>query len=255
MALKKNTFNLSQHMNNSGESELILAFAGAVGVELDRAEDAVEQRLKTIGYTVTKIRLTTDIIPKVVTLRHFKKANEFARVNNLMDAGNEARVASGDNAILARGVAKHIAMARTKRGVSSRRAYLVHSLKHPDEVTHLRQVYPRGFYLIGVHDDPNRKLEYVVTEKDMSEVEAEALMGRDLRENVPHGQRIADTFHLADFFVRLEADNQRLKNSLWRIVDILFGDMHKTPNFGEYAMFMHFLLLCDLVTYPDRLGR
>jgi deoxycytidylate deaminase len=164
---------------------------------------------------------------------------EFIRVNNMMDCGNQARETSRNNAILALGVAKLIAKARSKKATSPRRAFLIHSLKHPDEVSQLRRIYPRGFYLVGVHADPNRKLQYLIN-KGMTKKEANALMGRDLLEDFPHGQRIVHTFHLADFFVRLEPDNDRLKNSLWRIVDILFGDMHKTPNFGEYAMFLAF---------------
>lgn len=219
------------------DSELVIAFAGAVGVDLDHAENAVTERLQLIGYKVTKIRITTEIIPRIIARRSHKQISEFERVNRLMNAGNDARERSKDYGILASGVAMRIAEHRKKKNRSSRRAFLIHSLKHPDEVIRLRQIYPRGFYLIGVHADPSQKAEYLKS-KGMSPKEAKTLMDRDLLEDIPHGQRIVHTFHLADFFVRLEANNYRLKNSLWRIIDILFGNMHITPNFGEYAMFL-----------------
>jgi deoxycytidylate deaminase len=74
----------------------------------------------------------------------------------------------------------------------------------------------------------------------MSEKEAAQLIQRDRGEPIPNGQRVADAFHMSDFFVRLEGDDDKLKKSLWRILDILFGRPTITPTFQEYAMFLAF---------------
>jgi cytidine deaminase len=221
------------------DSELILAFVGAVGVDLKRAEQEAAGRLKTIGYSVVNVRITKDVLPKIVAVPRANKG-EFERVMGMMNAGNLARKMTGMNAILALGVASFIGRDRAKHSRSRRTAYLIHSLKHPEEVAELRSIYPRGFYVIGVNAAPDRRLSYLVKEKNMSRSEAQKVMARDMNEELPHGQCIVDTFHLADFFVRLEANNDRLSNSIARIIDIMFGDFHRTPNFGEYAMFLAF---------------
>jgi deoxycytidylate deaminase len=231
---------MATEQSHAAASELVLAFAGAVGVELDDAEDIVEQKLKVMGYDVTRIRITTQVIPIIIKSRHSSKIRDAERVHRLMDAGNQARQETGNNGVLAFGVAKMIEKARAQKATSPKRAYLVHSLKHPDEVAELRRIYPRGFYLIAVHADLARKWTYLTERKGMTKDEAKALMRRDMNEELPHGQRIVHTFHLADFFVRLEQNKVRLENSISRIIDILFGDMHRTPTFGEYAMFLAF---------------
>src|SRR6185503_9002887 len=95
-----------------------------------------------------------------------------------------------------------------------RRAYLVNSLKHPAEVTTLREIYPLGFYSIGIHADKKRRKDSLM-DKGMTAREAQDLIKRDEDEHLDHGQRVTDTFHLSDFFVHLDGNIDRLKNSLW----------------------------------------
>lgn len=66
------------------------------------------------------------------------------------------------------------------------------------------------------------------------------MIERDEDEVLGHGQHTRDTFHLADFFVHLDSNLDQLKKSLWRILDLIFGNPYITPNFDEYAMFMAF---------------
>ncbi len=95
-------------------------------------------------------------------------------------------------------------------------------------------------YLIGVHADEKRRKAYLVNSKRMSEPHAIELMQRDEDEHLPYGQRTSDTFHLSDFFVRIDENQDRLRNSVWRIIALLFGAPYLTPTFDEYAMFMAF---------------
>lgn len=164
---------------------------------------------------------------------------------SLMDAGNRARQRSGDNSVLALGVAAAIAAMRSADEMgrlqpAARRAVIVHSLKHPDEVTRLRQIYPHGFYLIGVHSDEETRRKRLIDRHAMTEDQAKAVMRRDEDERVLHGQRTTDTFHLSDFFVRLDDSRSRLHHEIGRILDLMFGSPFLTPGFDEYAMFMAF---------------
>ncbi len=163
----------------------------------------------------------------------------------LMDAGDEARQRSVDNSVLALGTAAFINAMRPSDSNSDpqlvpKRAYLVSSLKHPDEVARLRDIYPLGFYLIGVHSDEQRRSHYLMKDKGISEEDARKLISRDANEDFSYGQKLIDTFHLSDFFVRIDGHDDRLKQSIWRILDLLFGNPYITPTFDEYAMFMAF---------------
>jgi deoxycytidylate deaminase len=171
--------------------------------------------------------------------------DEYTRIKMLMDAGNQARLESGDNSILALGAAAYINSKREKDENGQpkhapKRAYIISALKHPAEVERLRQIYAQGFYLIGVHADEKRRYEFLTEDKRIAPERADELMARDEDEHLKHGQRLTDTFHLSDFFVRSDGHDDHLKNSLWRILDLLFGHPYVTPTFDEYAMFLAF---------------
>jgi deoxycytidylate deaminase len=227
------------------DSEIVIGLVGAVGTELTQVIEILRDRLRVFNYDPQEVRVSKDIIPQVVELPEIPQGDEFARISGLMDAGNRARSETGDNSILALGIAAKISAARPKdeKGQptpQSRRAYIISSLKHPEEVARLREIYPEGFYLIGVHADEKRRHDQLVKSLRLSEEQASSLMIRDEDEHVKHGQRTSDTFHLSDFFVRIDGNQDKLRNSLWRILDIQFGYPYATPTFDEYAMFMAF---------------
>ena len=225
------------------DTELVFGLVGAVGSELRKVAEILENRLRICGYEVNQVHISQAIIPKV-SVNPLPSKDEYARITALMDAGNEARQRSADNSILALGAASWISSQRESENGApkhkAKQAYIINSLKHPDEVLRLREIYTEGFYLIGVHSDDERRLSYLEKEKRIAREKAQELMLRDQDEHLPHGQRVADTFHLSDFFIRIEGDDDRLKNDIWRIIDILFSNPYKTPIFDEYAMFLAF---------------
>jgi deoxycytidylate deaminase len=226
------------------DGEIVLGLVGAVGTELEKVVAILKERLSVYRYSAEEVRISKEIIPLLVQPRATGRETEFQRITRGMDDGDLVRRASGDNGILALGAAQRISARRQKHGqrmYTPRRAYIINSLKHPAEVLKLREIYPLGFYLIGVHSDEKRRLDFLKEDRRMTSKEARILMSRDKEEVDRWGQHVTDTFHLSDFFVRLGTDSDRFKNSLWRFLDILFGDPYKTPTFDEYAMFLSFV--------------
>jgi deoxycytidylate deaminase len=232
--------NVGTSLRTYSDSELIIGLVGAVGTEMSEVVSVLEDRLKTAGYTVHKIRVSEMVIPKLQAV-DVTDLGEADRIKRLMDAGDEARRTSGDNGILASGVAAEISALRSaSRPPLKRTAFIVNSLKHPEEALRLRQIYPRGFYLLGVYPDERVRTSYW-KRKNVRDEDVVPLIERDQDEQLKFGQRVDDTFHLSDFFVRLEEGSRlTLENSLLRIFDILFGDPYKTPTFDEFAMFLAF---------------
>jgi deoxycytidylate deaminase len=227
-----------------GTSELVIGVVGAIGTDHAKLANILEARLKVIGYQVTQIGITSDVIPK------FEKVaasfpNNYDRYEKLMNAGNSARAKSRRNDILALGAAAYISALREKDTsgfpqLKPRHAYIIRSLKHPDEVLRLRQIYANGFYLLGAYSDLKRRTDHLISEKRISASQASALIKRDEDEHLDCGQRVADTYHLSDFFVQLDGMEDKTKYSVWRILDLLFRNPYVTPTFDEYAMFLAF---------------
>lgn len=224
----------------SGEfSELMFGFVGPIGANMKTAEDIIQTRCEELGYHVERVHVTYDILPKLDSGAFALSTSEFGRFKTLMDVGTTARRDVSED-IVALGIATQISHIRAKNSNRSRIAYIIHSLKHPAEVRRLRELYPRGFYLVAVNVPEHVRQAYLIEKYQLSPDEAAELMLRDELENDTYGQRVNDTFHLADFFVGWVEDEERVKQSLIRFVDIIFGDPHRTPTFSEYSMFMAF---------------
>jgi hypothetical protein len=230
------------------DSEIVIAFVAAVGVNLEPAEDATERRLNDLGYKVERIRVTKHVLPALDDRAQAEFENDYDRINTMMDVGTEARKNHG-NEIVALGIAAEIAKRRKINSNIPRTAYLVHSLKHPQEVRKLREIYPRGFYLIGLHSPGETRVKHLCGRPGITLTLADKLILRDRKESDDWGQQLIDTFHLADFFSgwRYGDDpeqnkrwNELLAKSIYRFIDVVFGHPNKTPTFGEYSMFLAF---------------
>ncbi len=242
-----NTTNDHIHRSFEGnyrDTEIVIGLVGAVGTQQKHVVEAIKDRLTAFNYETKEIRVSRDVIGLLYSDIPSEFSSEFDRINTYIDRGNDARKSSGDNSILALGICSEIFRERERdeqqnRKPRSRIAYIVNSLKHPEEVRRLRRVYTDGFYLIGVYSSKEMRRDHL-KEKNIDAAKAEELIERDADEVEGHGQHTRDTFHLADFFIHLGDKELSWKNDLWRILDLVFGYPYSTPTFDEYAMFMAF---------------
>lgn len=233
------------YLPDSDVNEIVLALVGGVGLDHSKVSSMIADRLGKYEYETRTVRISHSVLPKLVPGPALVK-DKFKRANQLMDMGNRARRKYKDDGIAALGAVAEIYSMREKVGADenvkiSRTAYIITSLKRPEEVAHLREVYHGGFYLIGVYSSPAHRKELLTNSgTGMSSEKADILINRDQAETQSSGQRTRNTFQLADFFIEEDGDEQRLKGQLNKIIDLLFGDPYITPTFDEYAMFLAF---------------
>ncbi len=237
-------------------TELVFALVSPVGTDHGLVVNDLAQRLVTVGYQVETINVSKNIITLFQT-EEKTHDSEFRRIEYFMDLGNKARRESDNNAILALGIVNLIHANRDVEEIvrcdvpgnevkeyspkpKEKVAYIVNSLKHPDEIKKLREIYSGGIYVISIASSTERRVSYLKENKRMKTEEASHLIDRDQSEKLGHGQQTRDAFQLADFFIALDEDIDKLKNSIWRIVDLIFGNPYLTPTFDEYAMYLAF---------------
>src|SRR5690606_8403778 len=114
------------------------------------------QRLEEhFKYTLQTVRLSELIKGFDGLCTKLDDSTQERRIDTYMTGGNELREKRAD--ILALMAIAKIKEARGEQP-KARTAYLVRTLKHPSEVETLREVFGRGFFLIGVSSsDENRK--------------------------------------------------------------------------------------------------
>ena len=79
------------HLPSTDDYELVIGLVGAVGTELKQVIDLLKERLGLAGYAVELIKISSDVIPILVTEVPAADAKNFNRINDLMNAGNKAR--------------------------------------------------------------------------------------------------------------------------------------------------------------------
>jgi hypothetical protein len=159
--------------------EIFIGLIGAVGTDLYRIREQLKQELRRANYTPEIIHLSKLMMDlnNLEYLAAYDKGPEDDRIDKFMDAGDAIRdsISRGDAVVLL-GIGKiqdireenQTTSARNKgegeqadrqrsREIRplNRRAYIFHSLKHPEEVRTLRRVYGTAFVAISVYSPRN----------------------------------------------------------------------------------------------------
>ena len=227
--------------------ELIIAVVGPIGSGATHTAELLQQMLtEDYDYEVILHRvreLIGESAPLVGEQYSLSLAGE-NRVNALQNIGNKLRQRFSPD-YLARKCIERIALNRLKNNgytgdmvpLPLRRAHIIDSLKHPDELQLLRLVYGDVFWLIGVFA-PEEIRRRRLTGRGIPTQSLDSLTSRDESEELAHGQKVRETFYNADFFIRNDRDNDlELKKSLLRYLDILLNVEVHTPNQHEAAMY------------------
>jgi deoxycytidylate deaminase len=237
----------------SKDCELVFALVAPVGTNLKYIEDALCDVLKDFDYTVASRIHLSEFLKNFELTRNGKRIQlqdkpEDKRIESRMDAGNVLRSETGRGDVLALLATQKISQDRGE--VTGRKAYIINQVKHPDEVRSLRRIYGPGFFLIAVHSPEttreNRLAELIAESNNTTQIDAyrataQKLIRRDEYEPESFGQRLRDTFHLADVFLSLPSEQPRAKTaakeSLTRFIRLILGDPFETPTADEFLMF------------------
>ena len=254
-------------VNELTANEMIFAVVGPVGSGTSEIAEALESLLSQPSYgydaKILKARTVIEAAAKRAGIQ-IPSDPGLEQSIALQNAGDKVREGSKDNAAVAVGLVQEIRRVRAAKQNAvpnpgeavepdgTKRVFILDSLRHPQEVALLRRVYQEAFCLIGVfcHEQDRyerlRDGKYANAGKDA----VTKFMERD--ENAPdaHGQKVADTFHLADYFVDntvsrfCKVGTKTEPNPEWdvpeqlgRLVDILAHSKIVRPRPNETGMF------------------
>ena len=148
--------------NSNTDSELVIGIVSPVGTNSSEIKTCIIDSLNKFSYKSNMIKVSEHILSKFVSKLPDFSGNEYNRISFFMDKGNEIREKTQDAAILMKGVAAFIFdnYRMDNEGPQARNAYIIDSIKHPDEVEFLRNTYGEGFHLIGISDTYERRKKY-----------------------------------------------------------------------------------------------
>jgi deoxycytidylate deaminase len=231
--------------------ELVFALVGPVGSGATKTAALLANILREkYDYDIHPIRVS-DLIKEfanVVGESVPDRLDRHARTTKLQLVGDKFREQFGYT-YLAQKCIEKIAVHRVEDGDGyekvgdqlvpkpRRLVHIIDSLKNPGEVSLLRQVYGDTFWLFGIFAPEEIRKERLLN-MNFDEVELQKIMSVDEEEGVPHGQRVRETIHQADFFMRNDGQNDdRLRRVLERYLSILFNIKVNTPTQDEAGMY------------------
>ncbi|MGY5150355.1 MAG: anti-phage dCTP deaminase [Candidatus Nitrosopumilus sp. bin_68KS] len=228
------------------DQELFFGIISPVGALKTKVTNSLETKLINSNYQIKNVKIS-ELLKSIDGLPiNVIETNTSLRINSLMDRGNKIREKLENGSALAqaaiwkiRGIRESVVNQETP---IPRTAYIIDSLKHPDEVELLRKTYGKSFWAISVYTPyQERKNELVESLKNTHydenyENAAVDLLDRDQEESGDYGQNIRKTFPLGDVFV--DTDPHKLDSSMERILKLIFGYQYSSPTIDEYGMFL-----------------
>ena len=225
--------------------EVVIGLVGPVGIDLDPIIEALVRRLEAVSYRPKALRLSAQI-EKFFGV-DYADLPEDERIDKLMDAGTRLRETSERGEAVALLAIAEIRRVRLQElnGSTENNAYILRSLKHPDEVDTLRAVYGKGFFLISAYAPRDARVSAMADKVTRSQhgnpnhsrEKAEAIVERDEQEeNKDLGQDVKDAFPLADLFIDAR-DKKSFEPEIRRFVELIFGNLFHTPTRDEHGMY------------------
>jgi len=237
-------------IGDSASNELVFAVVGHAGsgtstVAMQLSNLLKERTISGQQYQVVVLK-AREVINEWAERKGNPRKEEYGsspleQVRMLQDYGDDMRAEKNsagkqDYAAIARALAIKVKAARANQmGVPSDRgkavqpdgkprAYILDSLRHPEEVNLLRRVYSRAFVLIGVVCEEERRIRRISEKYGQPDTkDILAFMKRDADADQKYGQHVADAFHLADYFIDNTEDrgDVRTSNPSWEVVENL----------------------------------
>ncbi len=228
--------------------EIVVGLVAPIGTDLDLVSGAFCEELRSCRYDGEVVRLS-HVLDDGADLPLPADATADGYYKKRMDAGDALRhrYNSGD-AVAARAIAKIRSLRQeaspgVEIGQATRKAWILRTLKHEEEVALLRATYGSRFVLVAVHQAEvarRARLRGELEDQDPGgaghDAAVSALIERDsLDVRDPLGQQVRESFVLADYF--LDADDD-LRADVARFVGLLFGKPFITPTPAEVAMYL-----------------
>ncbi len=235
---------------------LVIGFCGPVASGIPQVVKEVSEILKTYNYECKIIKMSSFIEAHIdkttVKIEKEDLAKDTAqRIIALQDAGNELRNKFG-NDILSLFAVTEIGIKRQEkiqaedasksgavvRETPHRLAFLIDSIKHPQEINLLRTIYGSMFYLFGILCAEPIRFKKLIG-KGYKEPEAHTVIDRDKKQDEEYGQQLVKALQYADFFIRNHHPNlEGLKKQIRRFFNLIFGTNLVTPTKDEFAMYV-----------------
>lgn len=230
--------------------EIVIGLVGGVGTDLDIVAKAIEYGLRIFNFQTMVIKVS-DLIGNIKGSPP-EDCTEINRCAELIKKGNHLVRSKAKNKIinkfdfLARCAVIEICKFRSSlkdaKYKEHRVAYIIKSIKRPDEAKLLYKIYGKCYLQISVFSSEfDRKRRLVSRVQNFSvkfeeSKSADKLIEQDKKEDNKHGQNVDDVFLKSHYFISYKSLSKDTK----RLMRVVFCDPYLTPTKDELSMYLAF---------------
>lgn len=226
----------------SGVRNLVIATVVPIGTRTTLLNNQLRSQLENYGYEVEELKVSRYLVDLAPASLSIPDEPEVHRANALMVIG-DAVCEQAENGAAALGVAAQPLIRGFKSVNGQRRAWIIDSIKRPEEIIFLRETLGDRAIVVGAQSGAQERLKLLRAlieqslppgSQALAEDYARSLVQRDLDGKGAYGQNILDTFPMADVFVDVDGDIAR---QVERFFDLLFDNpIGRLPTKEEYGM-------------------
>ncbi len=241
--------------------ELVIGLVGPAGTDLTGVSTALLSALKPYDYKTYVIKVSKLIAEKCSdgVRNELDDCSFERRVEILQDEGDKFRAHIGYGGALVPLICSRIRFVRQnflkEEGCLDdfdevelyNHCFIVDSIKHPDEINMLRNIYGEKFILISCFSDYEDRRNflrkeiskyYKTTRGKSYDDKIDVIIETDYkRQGTKLGQDVSSSFHAGDMFLYIKSDWQKRVEKFLRQ---LFDYPYITPNKHELSMFSAF---------------
>lgn len=246
VANDQSDFGVAEEIKDRLSSELVFALVGPLGSGVSTTASLIHEKLTgPYKYKCPPVLRPSDVIKEKAALLGEAapdNPNSASYVNKMQDLGNELRKKFGNNYLIEKNIEKMYLFRKSEGGydgdveLPGRRAYVIDSIKHMEELELLRSIYGESLCVIGVFAPDKIRDERL---KDLGFPEGERLevMDRDQEEVMTFGQDTRNVFVESDFFVCNDKRKADVEQSIDRFLELIFDISVRTPTRRESTMY------------------
>lgn len=233
----------------SERRELFMGLIAPIGIDLDAVMVALDDALKSVGYSSNEIRLT-DLIKDYKRFYDLEHNDEIERYDKYIKAGDKICLDSKQKGIFALyGIASIQNYAARNKDVDlpTQVAHIFRQLKRVEEIDTLKEVYGRNILMIACYSAKKDRVNSLVRKmlkssrgvnKTVLESQALKIISTDEDErDDPNGQRVMECYPHADYVIDCTS-HETLTASASRLIKIYFGSPFISPTVDEYYSYL-----------------
>ncbi len=232
-----------ENYSENNYQEAVLGLVAPIGVDLDTIVAHLKSLIEQFGFEPIIIQISN--LQEILNTNRLTSIDRIELDDRSIEMGKlrkENENSGIESEVFSLLFSKYLSQ---NRKYDKNKVYILDSLKRPEEIVCLKNIYGKSFYTIGVTSTYEDRIKQKTKETNDPKL-AKKLVDEDFEKQFEPKNNFKNqtdkAFQLSDIFLNLNEENIDLVCShLERFIDLIFGAPIVTPTLDEHNMFLAYM--------------